>query len=146
MSNPRSGSLIYLLDRSVRQLRYSLQRHFDKNGITLTVDQWVVLSEAALSGMISQRQLANRVAKDPASVTRIVHGLVKLKLIIRVKTESDQRVALLKVTPQGRKEIQRSLMAVKAYRAEAMKGISKTELLPVKALLDKLFENAGGKL
>lgn len=146
MSNQRSGSVVFLLDRTLRQLRFSLQQHFNEQKINLTVDQWIVLNEALNSGMISQKTLADRVAKDPASVTRIVHGLVKNKLITRVKNENDQRVALLKVTAQGRKEIQKSKLAVQAYRKTALKGIAKEELVPVKKLLDKLFENSGGKL
>lgn len=146
MSNQRSGSVVFLLDRTLRQLRFALQRHFEEHDVKISVDQWIVLNEAVNAGMISQKTLADRIAKDPASVTRIVHDLEKGKLIVRVKTEADQRVALLKVTPAGRKEITRSQTAVLAYRKIALKGISKEELVPVKSLLDKLFENTGGKL
>lgn len=146
MSNQRSGSVVFLLDRTLRQLRHALQQHFNAHDVKLSVDQWIVLNEAVNAGMISQKTLADRIAKDPASVTRIVHDLEKSKLIARVKHESDQRIALLKVTQAGRKEITRSQLAVKAYRNTALKGISKEELVPVKALLDKLFENTGGKL
>lgn len=146
MSNQRSGSVVFLLDRTLRQLRFALQRHFEEKEVNLTVDQWIVLNEAVSSGMISQKVLADRIAKDPASVTRIVHSLEKSKLIARVKSETDQRIALLKVTAQGKKEIARSHSAVQSYRKAALKGISKEELIPVKALLDKLFENTGGLL
>lgn len=146
MSTSRSGSVVFLLDRTLRQLRFSLQQHFTENDVELSVDQWIVLNEAMASGMISQKALADKVAKDPASVTRIVHDLVKSKLITRVSSEKDQRVSLLKVTPQGKKELSKSEQAVQQYRKAALKGISKGELGPVKALLDKLFENTGGKL
>jgi MarR family transcriptional regulator, transcriptional regulator for hemolysin len=146
MSNNRSGSVVFLLDRTLRQLRSSLQQHFNERDIQLSVDQWIVLNEAENSGLISQKALADRVAKDPASVTRIVHGLEKNKLIVRVKNENDQRMALLKVTAQGKREVAKSLAAVQAYRKAALKGISKEELGPVKIVLDKLFENTGGQL
>jgi MarR family transcriptional regulator for hemolysin len=146
MSNNRSGSVVFLLDRTLRQLRFSLQQHFTEKDVNLSVDQWIVLNEALASGMISQKLLADRVAKDPASVTRIVHDLVKSKLIQRVESEKDHRISLLKVTPQGKKELSKSQVAVTNYRKTALKGISKEELAPVKALLDKLFENTGGRL
>ena len=146
MSNQRSGSVVFLLDRTLRQLRHSLQQHFQEKGVKLSVDQWIVLNEANNSGMVSQKVLSDRVAKDPASITRIVHDLEKNKLISRVKSDEDNRVALLKITALGRKEISRSQSAVNAYRMAVLKGISKDELNPVKSLLDKLFENAGGSL
>jgi len=146
MSNQRSGSVVFLLDRTLRQLRFSLQQHFSEHDVELSVDQWIVLNEANASGMISQKLLSDRVAKDPASVTRIVHGLVKSKFITRVTNEKDQRISLLRVTPSGKKELSKSIVAVQQYRKTALKGISKEELNPVKTLLDKLFENSGGKL
>lgn len=146
MANNRSGSVVFLLDRTLRQLRFSLQQHFNEKEVNLSVDQWIVLNEANDSGMVSQKLLSDRVAKDPASVTRIVHGLVESKLIVRVVSEKDQRVSLLKVTPAGKKELVKSQQAVMLYRKAALKGISKEELGPVKTLLDKLFENTGGKL
>lgn len=146
MSTNRSGSVVFLLDRTLRQLRFSLQQHFTEGKVNLSVDQWIVLNEAMASGMISQKALADKVSKDPASVTRIVHDLVKAKLIQRVESEKDQRVSLLKVTANGKKELSKSEQAVQHYRKAALKGISKEELGPVKTLLDKLFENTGGKL
>src|SRR5688572_12421497 len=136
MSNQRSGSVVFLLDRTLRQLRHSLQQHFNEKGVKLSVDQWIVLNEANNSGMVSQKVLSDRVAKDPASITRTVHDLEKNKLISRVKSDKDSRVALLKITAQGKKEITRSHTAVTAYRNSVLKGISKEELNPVKTLLD----------
>src|ERR1044071_2334915 len=98
MSNQRSGSVVFLLDRTLRQLRFALQRHFEEHDVKLSVDQWIVLNEALNAGTVSQKTLADRIAKDPASVTRIVHGLEKSKLITRIKDKDDQRVALLKIT------------------------------------------------
>ncbi|HTF06138.1 MAG TPA: MarR family transcriptional regulator [Bacteroidia bacterium] len=146
MSNQRSGSVVFLLDRTLRQLRFSLQHHFNEQKINLSVDQWIILNESLNAGAVSHKVLADRAAKDPASVTRIVHGLVKLKFITRVSSEKDQRVSLLKVTAAGKKELQKSEIAVQAYRKAALKGITKEELVPVKSLLDKLFENTGGAL
>lgn len=146
MSNQRSGSVVFLLDRTLRQLRFFLQLHFNENKVKLSVDQWIILNEAQNSSTVSHKQLADRVAKDPASVTRIVTDLEKLKFITRTQSENDQRISLLKVTAAGVKELRKSETAVQTYRKAALKGITKEELAPVKVLLDKLFENTGGKL
>jgi len=146
MSNQRSGSVVFLLDRTLRQLRFSLQAHFQEKKVKLTVDQWIVLNETLNAGEVSHKTLADRAAKDPASVTRIVHGLEKLKFIARIPSVKDQRIMLLKVTAAGKRELAKSEDAVQAYRKAALKGVSKEELVPVKNLLDKLFENTGGKL
>ncbi len=146
MSNQRSGSVVFLLDRTLRQLRFSLQSHFNEKKVNLSVDQWIILNETHNSGNVAHHILAERAAKDPASVTRIVHTLEKLKMVTRTISDKDQRVSLLKVTAAGKKELSRAESAVQAYRKMALKGITKEELVPVKKLLDKLFENTGGVL
>src|SRR5689334_21244059 len=135
MSNNRSGSVVFLLDRTLRQLRFSLQQHFTEKEVNLSVDQWIVLNEAHASGMISQKLLADRVAKHPTSVTRIKHEHEKTNLIKRVKSKKDQRISWLKVPPQDKKKLRKSRVAVKNYRKTTLKGISKEKRAPVKALL-----------
>lgn len=146
MSNQRSGSVLFLLDRTLRQMRHALQLHLNEKNVRLTVDQWILLNEAASSGVISHNELSKRVSKDPASVTRIVSSLEELKLIARIPSKKDQRVLLLKVTAAGRKELQQAAAAIQLYRKYVLKGIEKEELLHVKLLLDKMFENTGGTL
>jgi DNA-binding MarR family transcriptional regulator len=146
MSNQRSGSVLFLLDRTLRQMRHALQVHLNEKNVKLTVDQWILLNEASSAGVISHNELSKRVSKDPASVTRIVSSLEELKLIARIPSKKDQRVLLLKVTAAGRKELQQAAAAIQNYRKSVLKGIEKEELLHVKLLLDKMFENTGGKL
>ncbi|MFM2017824.1 MAG: hypothetical protein RL007_1480 [Bacteroidota bacterium] len=146
MSNQRSGSVLFLLDRTLRQMRHALQLHLNEKNVNLTVDQWILLNEAASAGVISHNELSKRVSKDPASVTRIVSSLEELKLIARIPSKTDQRVLLLKVTASGRKELQQAAAAIQNYRKSVLKGIEKEELLHVKVLLDKMFENTGGTL
>lgn len=146
MSNQRSGSVLFLLDRTLRQMRHALQVHLNEKNVKLTVDQWILLNEASSSGVISHNELSKRVSKDPASVTRIVSSLEELKLIARIPSKKDQRVLLLKVTAAGRKELQQASAAIQNYRKSVLKGIEKEELLHVKMLLDKMFENTGGML
>lgn len=147
MSNQRSGSVLFLLDRTLRQMRHALQVHLNEKNVKLTVDQWILLNEASSSvGVISHNELSKRVSKDPASVTRIVSSLEELKLITRIPSRKDQRVLLLKVTAAGRKELLQAAAAIQNYRKSVLKGIEKEELLHVKILLDKMFENTGGTL
>lgn len=146
MSNNRNGSVLFLLDRTLRQMRHSLQLHLNEKNVNLTVDQWILLNEASNAGIVSHNELAKRVAKDPASVTRIVSSLEELKLISRIPSKKDQRVLHLKVTAAGRKELQSATVAIQNYRKLVLKGIEKEELIDVKVLLDKMFENTGGLL
>jgi DNA-binding MarR family transcriptional regulator len=146
MSNQRSGSVLFLLDRTLRQMRHALQLHLNEKNVNLTVDQWILLNEAASAGVISHNELSKRVSKDPASVTRIVSSLEESRLIARIPSKKDQRVLLLKVTAAGRKELQQAAAAIQQYRKSVLKGIEKEELLHVKLLLDKMFENTGGEL
>ncbi|HET6990789.1 MAG TPA: MarR family transcriptional regulator, partial [Bacteroidia bacterium] len=99
----RSYSLVYLLERTLRQTRMLLQSAFDEGDLKISVDQWIVLSQIAKSAAQNQRQIAEMVAKDPASITRILELLENQKLVKRVADKKDGRSSIVTITPAGKK-------------------------------------------
>lgn len=142
----RSNSLVYLLERTLRQTRMLLQKAFDEGKLKISVDQWIVLSQIAQKTNQYQRQIAEMVAKDPASITRILDLLEKQKLVKRNTDKDDLRNSIVSITPSGKKMLKACSDKVVRFKKVAGKGLSQDDLNNLKTVLDKLFENSGGKL
>ena len=142
----RSHSIIYLLERTLRQTRLLLQHSFDEGKLKISVDQWIVLAQISQGAAQNQRQISEMTAKDPASITRILELLEKQKLIKRIADKNDKRSSIVAITPNGKKMLSDCTKKVARFKTVAGKGISQNELNDIQVTLDKLFENSGGKL
>jgi MarR family transcriptional regulator, transcriptional regulator for hemolysin len=140
-THARSNSLIYMLERTLRQVRHALQSEFVKDEIPITIDQWLLLQQIAIQPGISQQQLAVVTDKDPASVTRSVTLLLKRKLVARVQSKQDARAYTLTVTDAGKKVLTTCHRSVARFRTKATKGISQDSLNMQKRILEILAEN-----
>ncbi|MCX6312282.1 MAG: MarR family winged helix-turn-helix transcriptional regulator [Bacteroidetes bacterium] len=142
----RSNSLVYLLERTLRQTRMLLQNLFDEGKLKITVDQWIVLSQVGQSAKQNQRQIAAMVAKDPASITRILDLLEHQKLVKRIADKGDLRNSFVMITAAGKNMLKSCNEKVIRFKKVAGKGLSQDDLNHLKTILDNLFENSGGKL
>ncbi|CAN5321812.1 hypothetical protein BH09BAC5_BH09BAC5_25800 [soil metagenome] len=142
----RSNSLVYLLERTHRQAKLLLQHEFEAAGLTISVDQWIVLNRVAEISGQNQKQIADATAKDPASITRIIRLLLQQKLVTKTASKNDQRSILIFISPTGKRMLEISTKRAKNFKSIAGKGMSQEELNALRTLLDKIFENAGGKL
>ncbi len=142
----RSNSLVYLLERTLRQARHALQAEFRNDRLGISIDQWLILQEVAAAPGSNQQQLARSCAKDPASVTRILGLLQKKKWITRAPGKNDKRTLSVSITPPGKKTLHDCSRCVERFRKTAGKGLEQSDLNLLKTVLDKLFENSGGKI
>lgn len=145
-THARSNSIIYLIERTLRQTRMLLQHAFDESNLKISVDQWIVLTQISQGDGQNQRHVADMTAKDPASITRILELLEKQKLVKRISDKTDKRSSLVAVTPTGKKMLANCAKKVDGFKRVAGKGISTKEFNDLKVTLDKLYENSGGKL
>ena len=73
----------FLIERTGKKLKQSLQRIFNDIDADITVDQWVILYELHEHGSLSQNQIGENTYKDAPTVTRIIDLLAKKKLVKR---------------------------------------------------------------
>lgn len=123
-----------------------LQGAFEEGKLDITVDQWIVLAQVASSPAQNQRQIADAVAKDPASITRILELLENQKLIKRIADKKDLRSSIVTITPAGKAMLKSCAAKVIQFKKVAGKGLSQEDMNQLKFVLDNLFENSGGKL
>jgi MarR family transcriptional regulator, organic hydroperoxide resistance regulator len=136
--NNSIGSLVYQADR---HLINRLQRNFQDSGFDITVEQWKVLLNLFIKDGQNQQELSELTEKDKTSITRLVDGLEKRNLAVRIPDRSDRRNKLIYLTPKG-KNMQNELV----YNAEktlvqALKDISEQDIEICRRVLCVIIEN-----
>jgi DNA-binding MarR family transcriptional regulator len=117
------------------------QNQLKKNGMKITIDQWLVLKCLKENPKSSQIALAEKVFKDNASITRIIDLLVKANYLHREINPKDRRKTILKITPSGQKILEDVYKIILKNRAKALKNISPEEIETVNTILKKISFN-----
>lgn len=133
--------LFYTLEKSIKKYRQYAQSQIHKNNFDITIDQWLVLKTIMENNEIPQQQIAEKVFKDYASVTRIIEILVQKKFLKREVHPEDRRRFQLDITVKGEKIIEDIHPLVQDNRKKALAGISSEEVAILKKLLDKISTN-----
>jgi MarR family transcriptional regulator, transcriptional regulator for hemolysin len=133
--------IFYSLDKTIKTYRQFAQKRFLEQGFDITIDQWLVLNAIYEKPDITQFDIAGKVFKDTASVTRIIDLLIKKGLLKREVHSSDRRRFTLELTTEGRKLITKITDVVEQNRAIALQGITENELIHMKETLNDIIDN-----
>jgi DNA-binding MarR family transcriptional regulator len=96
------------------------------------------LSSAERRGSLTMRDLCHAEQVQPPTMTRIVAALVEAGLVVREPDPIDGRVAWVKVTPDGRRLLERSRRRKEAYLAKALRSLEPEELRTLEAAAEIL--------
>jgi DNA-binding MarR family transcriptional regulator len=103
------------------------------------------LSSAERQGSLTMRELCHAEQVQPPTMTRIVAALVEAGLVVREPDPIDGRVAWVRVTPDGRRLLERSRRRKEAYLAKALRSLEPEELRTLEAaaeILERLTDAA----
>ena len=134
-------TIFYVLEKSIKSYRQFAQRNIDDYKLNITIDQWLVLRMIQEHPDISQVQLAEKVFKDYASITRILDLLVSKKFLTRTPHPNDRRRWKLQLSKKGLKTIEKLEQVVEQNRKTALKGITKNEIRSLQNTLNKIIHN-----
>ncbi len=135
------GVLFYTIEKAIKSYRRYAQKRLKDNGLKITIDQWLVIKNILDNPSISQQEIAERVFKDNASVTRIIDLLFKAKYIKRSVNKTDRRKTNLVVTQEGIDLINEVYKVVLEYRTHALKGINKQDIDITNKVLSSIIDN-----
>lgn len=133
--------LFYNLDKAIRSYRHYAQKRLREHGYNITIDQWLTIKALLENPGILQQELAGKIFKDNASVTRILDLLVKAGYVTREVNPEDRRKTLLEVTPTGVEIIRNVQALVLENRAVALSGIDTAQLEVTDAVLRAISHN-----
>jgi DNA-binding MarR family transcriptional regulator len=140
MKNP-TGTVLYTIEQTIKEYRKICQKNIGKIVSDITVDQCLVLIILNENSDFSQKEIAELVFKDNASVTRIIELMVKNHYLTRDVNESDRRKFNLKITEKGKKTIDLLTPVIKQNRKTALDGLSANEIELLDKILSKIISN-----
>ena len=141
MGNRLDDSLGYLVNRTARALVNRLSENFSRAGFDVTPEQWRVLVNLWAEDGRTQQALSQATDKKKTSITRLIHGMVKRSLVVRVPDGSDRRQNLIYLTHKGR-QLQSGLsVQAKKTLDQAQAGINPQDLAVCKQVLRQVIKN-----
>ena len=133
--------VFYTIERAIKTYRQYAQKQIKLANLNITIDQWLTIKSIMDNPGISQQEIAERVFKDNASVTRIIDLLEKANYLKRTTDKTDKRRSLLKVTDEGKKIINNVYKVVLKNRETALKGINKKDIETTEKVLNTIILN-----
>lgn len=140
MKSPKH-TIFFHLESTVKSYRQFAQTRIDRAGIDLTVDQWLLLNAILENSEITHTELVRDVAKDRASVTRILDLTVKKGYLKKKINPDDRRQIRLSITESGKNILQRMKPVVAAYRQDALEHLTEKELDYMTEIINKIKTN-----
>jgi DNA-binding MarR family transcriptional regulator len=136
-------TIFYTIDKSIKTYRQFAAKNIKQALGTsdITIDQWLVLKTVKDNPDLPQKEIADKVFKDYASITRIIEILVKKDYITRTFHPSDRRRFRLRLTDLGELTYASLEPIIQQNRQIALDGISKEEINSVRIILNKIIDN-----
>ncbi|AYN00041.1 MarR family winged helix-turn-helix transcriptional regulator [Chryseobacterium sp. 3008163] len=138
--NP-TGTVLYLLEKAIKDYRKLSQKNISKVVKDITVDQCLVLIILSKDEKISQNEIANLIFKDNASITRMIELMVKKDYLNRTVHTEDRRKFNLQITEKGKKTLELISPIVLINRNTALNGFSAEEIELLDKILNKIITN-----
>ena len=108
----------------------------------ITSGQWNALNQLDEHGAMTQKDLAELLRKEPATVARLLDRLVKRGLVQRKPHPKDRRANIVENTPDASKLLVEIQPAVVARASQIAEGISDDDLAVFFDVFDRVRHNA----
>lgn len=134
-------SIFYSVEQAIKEYRKYAQRQISMVVPDITLDQTLVLILIDNEEEYSQKEIAELLFKDFASLTRIIEILVKNGFVSRSPNKKDRRKTHLKLSAKGKKTIAILMPIILQNRMNALEGTTDLEINTLKLALNKITNN-----
>lgn len=134
-------TLFYTLEKSIKVYRQFAQRNIFNQGMDITIDQWLILQTIDQHDDITRDQIAEKVFKDSASVTRIIDLLIEKGYVKKENHTEDSRRFCWGTTGGGKIILKKIGKTVNQNRSTALKGLSHDKIKQLKNTLESIIDN-----
>ncbi len=138
--NP-TGTVLYLIEQAIKEYRKLSQNKVNQIIQDITIDQCLVLIILNNNSTSSQKEIAELIFKDHASITRMIELMVKKEYLKRGINRSDRRKYTLNLTDKGKNAIKLLTPIINENRQNAMKDLSTIEIDQLETILKKIISN-----
>ncbi|EKD31639.1 MAG: transcriptional regulator, MarR family [uncultured bacterium] len=136
-----NDSINFLVSKTSQKFKLELNRKLKKSGLDVSSDQWTVLMYLSDNNGPSQTDLAQKLYKDRANLTRILDLMEKNQLVERQRSSIDRREYNVFITEKGMSLIPQLKLIGDSVMEKALKGANAEEIIGIKHFLNKLFIN-----
>ena len=136
-----STVVLFQIDKTNKIVKQYSQKEFDKHGMNVTVDKWVLLKIIHERSPISQVELAKFSMRDPASITRTLDILFKKNMISREQTPGRRRQFDVSLTKTGNSFVRANMAYVQKQRDKSVQGLSESDQAKLMNMLIQIQEN-----
>jgi DNA-binding MarR family transcriptional regulator len=141
--NKLNTTLFYTIEKAIKTYRQFAQKQLRLARLKITIDQWLIIKSILDNPEIQQQEIADKVFKDNASVTRIISLLVKAKYLKRTINKTDKRRSNLEITMEGKKVIKEVYKVVLNNRQTALQKINEKDIKITQKVLSSIIHNCG---
>lgn len=136
------------VDATIMATSRALRRAYDLRltAVGLNLSEACVLAFVHTGGPATQTRVADRIGMGRAAAGAVVDALERRSLVVRERSDSDRRVWVVALTPEGDACVDRIRDIDAALRADLRAGISKTERTQLASTLIRLQDNLAGVL
>tara|TARA_B100000809_G_C15104084_1_gene518039 strand:+ start:115 stop:546 length:432 start_codon:yes stop_codon:yes gene_type:complete len=140
IKNPKQ-TIFYSIEKTIKEYRKFAVKNIQKKFNDLTIDQALLIQFLNNNPSLSQREIAELIFKDNASVTRMIELMVKKKYLKRSVDEKDRRKYKIELTPNIQKKLIELSKIISSNREIALKKITNIEIENLESTLLKIVEN-----
>tara|TARA_B110000046_G_C13020761_1_gene411029 strand:+ start:3525 stop:3953 length:429 start_codon:yes stop_codon:yes gene_type:complete len=133
--------ILFQIEQASKASKHYSQREFDRLGISITVEQWILLKIISESIDLTQKDLAFKSSRDPASITRTLDLLQKKEFVSREKVPNNRRSYYICLTKKGESFIKKHMEVVTAQREKSVEGLDQKELELLSDMLKRVRLN-----
>ena len=136
-----SETVFHSIESTIKEYRKYAQKNISEAIPDMTIDQGLVLLFLNEYPEMTQKEIAELVFKDNASMTRMINTMVKKNYIKRSMNDDDRRRYKLEITKKGKEVLDRLPAIIQNNRNSSLKGISKSEQEQLQVILSKIRLN-----
>lgn len=134
----------YLVHHLMYAFRQTLAEQCASSGYPITADELGVVMMVHQSGSemgLTQKQLADTLAKDKAVITRLLNSLSSKDMVVRSVDEKDRRVVRVCLTGKGMQAAEKLRPKLVEVLKQAYSDISEEEFLLTHDVLTRMLNN-----
>jgi len=136
-----SETIFHAIESTIKEYRKYAQKNISEKIKDITIDQALVLIFLKKYPYLTQKDIADLVFKDNASMTRMINTMVKKNYLKRSIHVQDRRRFKIEITAKGEKVLKTLPPIIQHNRQSSLQGITKNELHQLEQILSKIRTN-----
>lgn len=136
-----SETIFHVIESTIKDYRKFAQKNISEKIKNMTIDQGMVLLFLNEHPELTQKEVAELVFKDNASMTRMINTMVQKKQLKRSINTKDRRRYKIEITDKGKEVLKTLPPIIQHNRNSSLKGITKNELDQLENILNKIRTN-----